>query len=412
MLCLVANGLTALAPRPLLPDDGSPVRTTSATQHESIVPSASDNAWAMGKADQLPSNWTEKVDVVYQWPADKPVGVLAMFHGCAHSATDFWPAGEKCPECHGLPEQLMLTRAALNAGWVAIALSSKDRDKKCWSWDDDENRVGGALRELQSKYADSGGHKLADLPLVAFGASSGGSFAARLPQQIKVSAVISQIASPTTAAFADPLGDRGYPPVLFMPMGKDSETVAAVQAMAPRLPKAEVQVLAPLPVTHSFFSDRIAGVSSETSAAIVDALIRASMLDSSGYLTDNPRGEGFLAKSWRSAVGTLAEGVPGGSCTYDSLGSAHCTFDSLVEDQSPVAQLLNVAYGMHEISAEHVDEMMTFMHDKTSWLIKTKKSSSSSKAKKEGDKKESAGADLSSWKRMHSDDDEGSNDDE
>ena len=59
-----------------------------------------------------------------------------------------------------------------------------------------------------------------------------GTFACRLPQQIKVSAVIAQIASPSTAAFARPIGAGGnngvggYPRVLFMPAEKDAEMVA------------------------------------------------------------------------------------------------------------------------------------------------------------------------------------------
>ena len=95
-----------------------------------------------GKSAQLPSDWAQKVDVVYQMPDVRPQGVLALFHGCAHSATDFWPQSDRCPECRGLPVEVRITRMALQAGWATIALSSKDRESKCWQWAEDESRVG------------------------------------------------------------------------------------------------------------------------------------------------------------------------------------------------------------------------------------------------------------------------------
>ena len=72
-----------------------------------------------GKSAQLPSDWAQKVDVVYQMPDVRPQGVLALFHGCAHSATDFWPQSDRCPECRGLPVEVRITRMALQAGWMA-----------------------------------------------------------------------------------------------------------------------------------------------------------------------------------------------------------------------------------------------------------------------------------------------------
>ena len=122
-----------------------------------------------GKSAQLPSDWAQKVNVVYQMPDVRPQGVLALFHGCAHSATDFWPQSDRCPECRGLPVEVRITRMALQAGWATIALSSKDRESKCWQWAEDESRVGAALREFQRKWYDDK-LKLSALPLAAFGA--------------------------------------------------------------------------------------------------------------------------------------------------------------------------------------------------------------------------------------------------
>lgn len=51
---------------------------------------------------------------------------------------------------------------------------------------------------------------------------------------------------------------------------------------------SEVKVL-PQPVTGTFLSDRIEGMGAATSAAIVKALIDAQMLDSAGFLLEDPR---------------------------------------------------------------------------------------------------------------------------
>ena len=73
-----------------------------------------------------------------------------------------------------------------------------------------------------------------------------------------------------------------------------------------------------------------------------------------------------------------------------------------------VAQLLNVAYGMHEISAEHADAMLAFLRP-------VKPAEEGGKAKTPSTTEPTAkseGGQLSDWKQMHADDDEGSNDDE
>lgn len=55
---------------------------------------------ARGQPLLTPSNYKMYGrDVYYEIPVN-PIGVLAMMHGCAHDASDFWPR-VSCPECDG-----------------------------------------------------------------------------------------------------------------------------------------------------------------------------------------------------------------------------------------------------------------------------------------------------------------------
>lgn len=47
------------------------------------------------------------MEVVWQKPAEAAKGVVLLFHGCSHSAGDFWPDdGFYCKGCLGLPEEI------------------------------------------------------------------------------------------------------------------------------------------------------------------------------------------------------------------------------------------------------------------------------------------------------------------
>lgn len=42
----------------------------------------------------------EGVEVVWQG-VPNPKGILMLFHGCRHSATDYFPQSDSCPHCLG-----------------------------------------------------------------------------------------------------------------------------------------------------------------------------------------------------------------------------------------------------------------------------------------------------------------------
>jgi len=160
--------------------------------------------------------------VAYQVPAD-PVATLLLFHGCGHSATDFFPPTFACPHCAGLPEEVAIARAALARRWAVIALSSVDRTRKCWGHADQVS-VRAALEHVRA--AES----LPAAPLFGLGASSGGFFVMSLACSIDFAAISPQIAAlPWTTLHRCVLRGR-YPPTAFVHMPRDARTATAVAA--------------------------------------------------------------------------------------------------------------------------------------------------------------------------------------
>ena len=151
--------------------------------------------------------------------------ILFVAHGCQHSATDFWAPTAQCPQCLGLPEEVRITKQALEEGFAVIAISSNDRDfSRCWNFDVDGPRVKVAIERFRAA------HGLQDLPLVAFGASSGGAFVLQLAAIMPVAAVVSQIMAIPPSMLPSPM-----PPTLFVHMAKDQRTAALVDKCVHRL---------------------------------------------------------------------------------------------------------------------------------------------------------------------------------
>lgn len=288
----------------------------------------------------------DRYEFVYQLPppstSNEPIrGVVFLAHGCSHRATDWWPASETCPTCLGLPVERGIVTEALRRGYAAIALSSSNKINKCWSNRD----LGPAYIVLKHFYstilhkaANSGVNTLnKSPPLHLLGASSGGSFVGLLgmhasSQGLPIASICIQI-----SALHHEWKSGSIPPSIFVHMNIDEMNKGAIKNNLARLQREKIpaQELGcnPKPITPHFFSSEHSYALSDADSATLQSALRVA-----GYLTD----EGFLKEDprsshWRDVVTkALPHIVP--------------SKDTLEADKSPISELLNLAWALHEIT--------------------------------------------------------------
>jgi hypothetical protein len=287
----------------------------------------------------------EGVDFLWQGDCN-PRAIFFVAHGCNHKMTDWWPRHENvCNECIGLPEEMAIVQMALRQKLVVVAASSK---RTCWSSqnlastasnddaNDDGPRVAKIIRALQQQFPN-------EPPILAFGASSGGMFvSSTLPHALassgspntRLCGFISQImATPT------PMSIPGA--AVWITMNRDQRTDLHAKELVHELQqegKTAVHMrLPPRPITPDFFASRIPGISKEKSRRIVGAL--GDFLDNDGFLKDDPR-----RSTWRTVLQRFAS-----------------PDDSLAADKSPLSEVLNVAWGTHELARDGVEEALAVL---------------------------------------------------
>ena len=253
-----------------------------------------------------------------------PCGILFVAHGCQHSHTDWFT---DCEDCLGLPEELAIVDIAMKRNLLVVAISSKNRRKKCWNEKIDGPRVGRVLKQFQSRFQPY----YKDVPIYAFGASSGGSFVSRLGKYIQIEGFISQISAKKEPHPTDC--------VVYLTMNRDERTDLAAKEIIRHTKKVSKHIrLQPLAITSdSFFSNRISDISTEQSMNIVQSLRNHSYLDPLGYLSQDPR-----RSNWRSVVRQFAGN------------------DTLIADESKLSEVMNVAFGYHELTRDGVQEGLDY----------------------------------------------------
>lgn len=160
---------------------------------------------------------------------------------------------------------------------------------------------------------------------------------------------MAQIAPPLKPDFKS----RPPPPTAFSHMPRDDLTAHAVKTGMEQLESSfgitmVEWTLEPIPLHARFFSDRIANVTVEQSAAIFSALKEGGQLDAAGMLKFQPR-----SGVWKMSI----RADPAASAVIKALG------DTLVADASPVAEEMNVAFAHHEISADHMPKVFEWLRE-------------------------------------------------
>jgi hypothetical protein len=203
--------------------------------------------------------------------------------------------------------------------------------------------VAQVLRDIKRQYPGL------DLPVIAFGASSGGWFVGRslypaiLDLQVRFDGYISTISAPNPLPHTDDF--RAIPVGVYITMSRDEHTeqnaLDVIKLLHDREVPAKHISIPPQPITEGFFNSRIPEISMEQSRKLYKALMNAGYLDpSTNLLNEDPR-----ESAWRDVLRPL---VPS-------------TTDSFVADESAISEVMNVAFGRHEMSRDGVKEAIEWI---------------------------------------------------
>eukprot|EP00756_Hemistasia_phaeocysticola_P045023 Hpha_TRINITY_DN18796_c0_g1::TRINITY_DN18796_c0_g1_i1::g.47540::m.47540 len=273
----------------------------------------------------------EGTEVLSEAPSGTLKGAVFFAHGCGHAARDWWLPGPSCKHCLGLPEEVRLRRLALRRGLLVIVVSSLET---CWQLSDPPSEEGDVKAVLRALALVRTRHHAESLPLYAVGASSGGAFVQVLPHHTKVDGLVAQIMVPVGQLLTAP----HYPPICFLHMPRDEGTNDAIHDWASTKKGstryAEIMVQ-PRPITPAFLG-RSVRLGVEGGRMVAGALRSKGFLDESGLLRRDPR-----RSEWRAAL----EGK-------DTVELLRQSADELVPDESPISELLNLAYAQHEIVSD------------------------------------------------------------
>jgi hypothetical protein len=289
------------------------------------------------------------VEAMWELPERmQPTSVLFLAHGCNHQGTDFWwfASPDSSKSCLGLPEEVRIAKAALKAGLAVVAVTSTDRMSGCWNFEVDGPIVRDALAAFKAK-----AQLVASLPVVAFGASSGGAFVLQLPALMPgLKAVVSQIMAIPPAMLPSPM-----PPTLFVHMARDGRTTSMVHKCVRKLKQSggvahQIEV-PPKKISAEFFSERIERLAPATATQLHSAIKAGGLLDGDGMLLEDPR-----RSPWREAL----EKVPGLLAALPGP-RAEGPPDSLRPDQSALAEVLNVAWAAHEIMSDPMAQTLEWL---------------------------------------------------
>jgi len=133
-------------------------------------------------------------------------------------------------------------------------------------------------------------------------------------------------------------------PHFFIMMQRDVSRLRQIQAVEKifrfyEIP-VEVRIAQPRMLVPSYFSKPYDALSDAASALAVKTLRSNGYLDERGMLREDPR-----QSEWRSVLWDVAR----------------TRSDRLVADDSGISELMNVAWSMHEITDEYLDEAFDFL---------------------------------------------------
>lgn len=294
-----------------------------------------------------------RVETMWQRPRGTPRGLFFMAHGCNHQGTDFFSnvgldgyvltecGTSNFGKCLGLPEEVRLRQVARSRGYVAMSVSGGSGSQSCWSMARDAARVREAVEFVLRAEGLP-----ADAPVLATGASSGGGFMGQLALPVDKGGLPNlRCIVPQIMPLRKVPVERDVP-TLYVHMPRDTRTASGVRRNMLLLKRsgkrvAEIKVH-PVPVTAGLLRPCLGPELAQAAVASLHAA--GGVLDDAGMLLEDARG-----RNWVPAVQSAIQGK---------------SADSLEPDESCVAEAMNVAWAMHEMTSQFADKYFDFCEGK------------------------------------------------
>ncbi|EME28352.1 uncharacterized protein Gasu_41910 [Galdieria sulphuraria] len=216
--------------------------------------------------------------IVQHSPESDIHSVLLLFHGCKHSARDWFV----------LPEEVSVVCEALRRNFSVVAFSSVDRWSGCWDsfypalGNKDVIRVHQSFQEwIFENFVNNQTNSqqaIQSLKLYALGVSSGGSFVSILSTFLRnISAQAIYISPGSFQSFT--LFDwNPYPPTFFVHMLKDTtfgsfnHVNSSCNLLTQHKIACRILSLKPVPITADWFHEKIPIISLSLSRQLFDLL--------------------------------------------------------------------------------------------------------------------------------------------
>ncbi|GJQ14768.1 hypothetical protein GpartN1_g6559.t1 [Galdieria partita] len=279
--------------------------------------------------------------IVQYSPENDTHSVLLLFHGCKHSARDWFV----------LPEEVSVVCEALRRNFSVVAFSSADRWSGCWDsfypavGNKDVIRVYQSLQDwIVENFANPIGDSQTSLKLYALGVSSGGSFISIFStflRQIVAQAIY--ISPGNFQSFT--LSDwTRYPPTCFVHMERDtafgsfSNVNRSCNLLKQHKIACDILSLDPLPLTPDVFHRKHPNISFTLSQQFFNLLNTTHWLDSQGYLVRDPR-ELEYSDVWQTLNDPTVE-------------------RGWKAFQTSMEEILNRAYGVHEMASDRIHQVL------------------------------------------------------
>lgn len=277
-------------------------------------------------------------EIVWQKPHNKdPTAAIFLAHGCAHSATDWWPKSSSCPNCIGLPVEMSIVEFFLSEDFLVVSTSSHDRISKCWR-EKDIQITANLLKSLYEKL----GFQLNQFPLYALGGSSGGYFVSLFAtNSIQYDVIVNAIAVQISSIHPSPV----QPPTIFIHMERDYRLTSHIKMQVKHLNRrgiASKHYMCKMKnITPDYFHTYGKVLTELESIAFTKALHTAGMINSSGLLLVDPLMEDWIEVAKNTIPGILKR-------------------DPLVNDISGLYELMKLAWAHHELTNEYLNETLLF----------------------------------------------------